>query len=314
MAFWERRRYTNKAQRNINTIIIGPDVDSIKGMNVKPGGDIYSYNTVPPAADENTFLAYNSTVHVPASSLAAYFIAPYWSNFANIVGDAIEPTDVTISQDTIVLNITDAPINLSAVVTPANANPNEILWSSTKKNIAIVSNGKVSAVGAGECDIIAQCLNRFDTCHVVVKDSTVTVTLDLQEAMVLPNHIITLTPSASPIMPDLSVTSTDPSVAAARVVNNKVQVVGIKEGTTTITVGSADGTAIPAICLVTVYTEPGDLDCDGFVNISDVADLIDYLLGGDGSQISTKNADVDGDGNINISDVTELIDILLQGA
>ena len=171
----------------------------------------------------------------------------------------------------------------------------------------------MSAVGAGECDIIAQCLNRFDTCHVVVKDSTVTVTLDLQEAMVLPNHIITLTPSASPIMPDLSVTSTDPSVAAARVVNKKIQVVGIKEGTTTITVGSTDGTAIPATCLVTVYTEPGDLDCDGFVNISDVTILIDYLLDRDASQISSKNADVDGDGFINISDVTTLIDILLSG-
>lgn len=313
-AFWHDRRYTSERQRYINNIIIGPDVDCIEGMNVSPGGNIYSYNPVPPTADENSFLAYNSTVHVPASSLAAYFIAPYWSNFANIVGDAIEPTDVTISQDTIVLNITDAPINLSAVVTPANANPNEILWSSTKKNIATVSNGKVSAVGAGECDIIAQCLNRFDTCHVVVKDSTVTVTLDLQEAMVLPNHIITLTPSASPIMPDLSVTSTDPSVAAARVVNNKVQVVGIKEGTTTITVGSADGTAIPATCLVTVYTEPGDMNCDGFVNISDVTSLIDYLLSGDDSQISTKNADVNGDESINISDVTELIDILLSGS
>jgi len=312
-AFWHYRRYTSERQRYINNIIIGPDVDCIEGMNVSPGGNIYSYNPVPPTADENTFLAYNSTVHVPASSLAAYFIAPYWSNFANIVGDAIEPTDVTISQDTIVLNITDAPINLSAVVTPANANPNEILWSSTKKNIATVSNGKVSAVGAGECDIIAQCLNRFDTCHVVVKDSTVTVTLDLQEAMVLPNHIITLTPSASPIMPDLSVTSTDPSVAAARVVNKKIQVVGIKEGTTTITVGSTDGTAIPATCLVTVYTEPGDLDCDGFVNISDVTILIDYLLDRDASQISSKNADVDGDGFINISDVTTLIDILLSG-
>lgn len=282
-------------------------------MNVSPGGNIYSYNPVPPTADVNTFLAYNSTVHVPASSLAAYFIAPYWSNFANIVGDAIEPTDVTISQDTIVLNITDAPINLSAVVTPANANPNEILWSSTKKNIATVSNGKVSAVGAGECDIIAQCLNRFDTCHVVVNDATITITLDKQEVMVLPNHIITLMPTASPVMPDLSVTSSDPSVAAARLVNNKIQVVGIKEGTTTITVGSVDGTAIPATCLITVYTEPGDMNCDGFVNISDVTSLIDYLLSGDDSQVSTKNADVNGDESINISDVTTLIDILLSG-
>ena len=174
-------------------------------------------------------------------------------------------------------------------------------------------NGEVTAVGVGECDIIARCLNKQAICHVVVNDTTVAIMLDQQEAIVLPNHIITLTPSASPIMPALAVTSSDPSVAAARVVNNKIQVVGIKEGTTTITVGSVDGTAIPATCLVTVYTEPGDLDCDGFVNISDVTSLIDYLLSGDDSQISTKNADVNGDESINISDVTELIDILLSG-
>ena len=79
-----------------------------------------------------------------------------------------------------------------------------------------------------------------------------------------------------------------------------------------ITVGSVDGTAIPASCLITVYTEPGDINCDGFVNISDVTSLIDYLLSGDDSQISNKNADVNGDESINISDVTELIDILLS--
>ena len=54
------------------------------------------------------------------------------------------------------------------------------------------------------------------------------------------------------------------------------------------------------------------MNSDGFVNISDVTSLIDYLLNGDSSQISTKNADVNGDGHINISDVTALIDTLLH--
>ena len=94
--------------------------------------------------------------------------------------------------------------------------------------------------------------------------------------------------------------------------NGKVQVVGIKEGTTTITVGSADGTAIPATCLVTVYTEIGDLNSDGFINIGDASQIIDYLLSGDGSDIKLDNADVNRDGKVNIGDVAELIDILLS--
>ena len=56
----------------------------------------------------------------------------------------------------------------------------------------------------------------------------------------------------------------------------------------------------------------GDVNNDGKVNIEDVTDLIDYLLGNNSIQINTTNADVDGDGVINITDVTDLTDSLLQ--
>ena len=55
-------------------------------------------------------------------------------------------------------------------------------------------------------------------------------------------------------------------------------------------------------------TLTGDINGDGNVNIGDVTDLIDLLLGGGSAPAS---ADVNGDGIINIGDVTELIDILL---
>ena len=130
--------------------------------------------------------------------------------------------------------------------------------------------------------------------------------------MVLPNHILTLTLSATPIMPEgFTVSSSDPTVAAARFVNGNVQVVGIKEGTATITVGSADGTAVPATCLVTVYTEPGDVNCDGYHTISDVTAIINYLLSGDETGIKVDNADINNDGKVSISDVTALINLLL---
>ena len=56
----------------------------------------------------------------------------------------------------------------------------------------------------------------------------------------------------------------------------------------------------------------GDVNNDGKVNITDVTELIDYLLNSESTQINTANADVDGNGAINITDVTELIDKLLQ--
>lgn len=57
----------------------------------------------------------------------------------------------------------------------------------------------------------------------------------------------------------------------------------------------------------------GDVDGDGSVNISDVTELIDYLLSGNSSGVNLAAADVDGDGSATISDVTELIDLLLKG-
>ena len=202
--------------------------------------------------------------------------------------------------------------NLTGSIIPANATPNIITWESSNASIATVDNGQVSAIGVGECNIIAHCLNKKAICHVVVNDTTVTITLDQHEAMVLPNHIVTLTPSASPVMPDLAVSSSDPTIAAARLMNGKVQVVGIKEGTTTITVDSTDGKAVPATCLVTVYTEPGDVNMDGFVNISDVTQMIDYLLGSEVSIFKEANADLNGDDSVTIGDVTALIDLLLS--
>ena len=57
----------------------------------------------------------------------------------------------------------------------------------------------------------------------------------------------------------------------------------------------------------------GDVNNNGVVNISDVTDLIDYLLSGDASTINQAAADCNQDGSINIADVTALIDHLLSG-
>ena len=61
-----------------------------------------------------------------------------------------------------------------------------------------------------------------------------------------------------------------------------------------------------------VTTQTGDVNDDGSVNIADVTELIDLLLGGT-SQALPVSADVNHDGSVNIADVTELIDYLLTG-
>ena len=373
-----------------NILYISSGVTSIRGLQVNPSA-IYSFAAVPPECDENTFLGYNAVLHVPATSFTDYFMADYWSNFADIRNDAVEPVSVSLNSYEAEMLIGNT-MTISASVSPNNATPNTVIWTTSDPHVAVVDNGVVTAMGEGECDIVASCLDKRAVCHVtvvnpvsvtldqtevtieqtqqvtltatispeganvqdiiwstsnaavaVVDNGVVTgigqgecditvsyhdkqavchvtvietmiyITLDKHEARLLPNHMITLTPTTSPLETSLKVTSSDPNVAVARLVNGVVQVAGRAAGTTMVIVGSADGIAIPDTCLVTVYTENGDVNCDGYVNISDVTDLIDYLLSGNGDSVSQTNADCDKDSNVNIADVTTLIDYLLGG-
>lgn len=56
---------------------------------------------------------------------------------------------------------------------------------------------------------------------------------------------------------------------------------------------------------------PGDIDGNGIVTISDVTELIDFLLSHSSDSDVLDNADVDGDGMVSVDDLTALIDLLL---
>ena len=57
---------------------------------------------------------------------------------------------------------------------------------------------------------------------------------------------------------------------------------------------------------------PGDVNSDGIISITDVTDLIDYLLSQDPTGIDVVAADADGSGDVGISDLTELVDLVLK--
>ena len=297
--------------RDGSTLYITSGVTALGPLQVNPSV-VYSFAATPPACVDNTFTGYGATLHMPATSYGAYFVANYWGNFGNMYNDAVEPTDVTVSIDETELIVGNV-INLTAAVSPNNASLRTVAWSSTNTAVATVSGGMVTALAAGECDIVASCLDKQAVCHVTVIAPTIYITLDKHEARLLPNHSLTLTPLMSPIATTLKVTSSNPEVAVARLVNGVVQVVGLAEGSTMIVVSSADGQAVPDACMVTVYTELGDVNCDGYVTISDVTSLINYLLSDDATGISITNADTNRDNIINISDVTTLINYLLGG-
>lgn len=293
-----------------NTLYISADVTSLPDLQLNPS-DIYCYAATPPACSENTFSGYDGTLHVPRSAMVAYISATYWKNFVHFSIDAIEPESVTISTETALMETGDQ-LTLTATVTPADATPNEVTWTSTNAQVATVVNGRVTAKGSGECDIIASCFDKRAVCHVKVISHT-TIYLLTHEVNIKPRQTANVSLYCS-VWTDLVVTSSNPEVARATFVeSNKIAVEGISEGTAIIKVNSADGLATPDSCIVKVYTVTGDVNADGDVNIGDVTALIDYLLSNDSSSISLTNADTNNDASVNISDVTILIDYLLTG-
>ena len=58
-----------------------------------------------------------------------------------------------------------------------------------------------------------------------------------------------------------------------------------------------------------LVAEPGDLNDDGEVDVTDVVELIDMVLAG----IYDPAGDINGDGEVDVTDVVELIDMVLSG-
>ena len=173
-----------------------------------------------------------------------------------------------------------------------------------------MNNGVVTAVGDGECDITVRVLNKTATCHVIV-NSNVVIKLNMANAIIGVNQLLTLFPSCTPNVPiELIVTSSDPNIAIPRIVytfdgEKVIRIVGKSIGNATITVSTADGNAIPATLELRVV----DVNEDGTITSSDVTALYDLLLNGDTTHITT--SDVNGDGNITAADITSLYNILL---
>jgi len=94
---------------------------------------------------------------------------------------------------------------------------------------------------------------------------------------------------------------------------------------TNVTITNVDGIATLPLAQVldmeftndagtTPGSQIGDVNDDGYVNITDVTMLISYVMDSNAVTINLSNADVSDDGNVNITDVTMLINIVMANA
>lgn len=148
---------------------------------------------------------------------------------------------------------------LSATVTPAEANQT-VTWTSSDKAVATVSaSGLVTGAGAGEASITVTtlCGEHTDVCTVTVTPVKVSsVTLNRSSLSILTGESAQFTASVSPASAsNKSVTwqSSNPSVAS---INSSGKLSALAPGTTAITATTADG-GKTASCTVKVTAPTG---------------------------------------------------------
>ena len=78
--------------------------------------------------------------------------------------------------------------------------------------------------------------------------------------------------------------------------------------------GKIDALAGMKLILERMGYSIGDVNLDGKINMVDVVDLVDFIIGGTPDGFDKLTADVNQDGFINVTDVVDLIDMILDSA
>jgi len=213
-------------------------------------------------------------------------------------GSVIEPESLRMNQET------------QAQLTVHNA-ATEVIWFSSDDKIATVdSNGLVTAVSAGECNIQAFIDNQLHTCHVVVNADDIYSISDSAD-LVLTN------PKRAVFMeyPDAQGTVTWMSAAPNQIsITSEGKLQFGTENCSARLFGTCNGKTFMRNVIVeynqeTETTPPetdvllGDADCSGEVNILDVILVNKAILGKE--HLNTQqniNADFDQNGTVNSTD------------
>ncbi len=170
--------------------------------------------------------------------------------------DGTPVASVSLNKNALALE-TGQSETLTATILPNDATNKEVTWTSNNTSVATVSGGTVTAVGAGNATITVKTKSggKTATCAVTVTDKVYPVTgvsLSPTSLSLDVGGSSSLTATISPSnATNKSVTWTS-SASAVASVSNAGLVTGLKEGSATITVTTADG-GFAATCEVSVH-------------------------------------------------------------
>lgn len=185
----------------------------------------------------------------------------------NVTVKAKVQTPSEIKVNKITLNKTTASVTkgktlqLTATVTPGNATKKEVKWSTSNKNVAMVSpSGLVTAKSAGTATITCTAQDGSGvkaTCKITVKNPVVKVTkvtLNKTTATLAPKETLTLKATVAPTNATNKAVTWKSSNTKIATVSSSGKVTAKAAGTVTITCRAKDGSGKKATCKITVYT------------------------------------------------------------
>ncbi len=149
-------------------------------------------------------------------------------------------------------------VKLTATVLPSNATDKTVLWESSDKSVATVSDGTVTAIAAGTANITASAGGKTAVCAVTVKKKSevkipvANITLNKETAILFVGESYTLITTVLPANAT-SRTVSWRSDSSCVTVSDKGEIKAVSAGTATVT-ATADGKS--ATCRVTVYELP----------------------------------------------------------
>ena len=246
-------------------VVIGNSIENIATGAFPSGISVaYAPTTTPQPCEANAF-ANPQTLYVPAGSRMSYFTSQGWGEFANIIESTyVRATSVTLNKYSTTMS-KGSTQQLTAGIWPSSATAQSVTWFSTNPAVATVSSsGQITAVAAGETDIMAMVDNVRATCHVTVTPLLVqSLTLSDTQLTMEPDGMYTLTATISPTNADnqtLEWIIPDNDVIVTQVVNNtRLNIGAVGTGSVTVTARTTDGSNLSASCTVTVQVNASSI-------------------------------------------------------
>lgn len=222
-------------------------------------------------------------------------------------------TGVSLDQYDLTLYMGEEAAQLTAAVTPADADNAAVTWSTTSVGVVQVDQtGRITAVAPGVCVITASAGSYRASCVVTVlaaRKRVESIRFDQEELEIRLNAASTLTVDFTPgdaTVKTLTWVSSDPGVAS---VSRTGVVTGLAVGETVITATTLDGGHTASITIRVVSEGvKGDVNGDGHTDAADAMLCLRYAVGLmqlDDAQ--RKAADVNGDGFVDAGDAIRLL-------